>query len=148
VTSAMPAGGVDSSSNGQASNGNAANGNAPAAQWLPVFKLGVDPANTSNGVNGDAKSLITGGPATVTGQTVAQSAAMAAALAAPAVNADGGVGPLDVGAPPGNSTMPSGDSGTPTGGAASKATSQAQRQANLNNAYAQLGATNPDSSVP
>lgn len=109
MTSAMPTGGVDSPSGGQASpaGGQGADNSAPAsAGWMPVCRMGQG----TPGVFTDAQGLIAGEPATITAQSVADAGdAAAAAASAPAVGQDGGVGPLDVGAPPAGS-MPTGGS--------------------------------------
>lgn len=153
MTSAMPTGGTDSPSNGQTQPQPQAN---PTANWLPIMRLGQG----QPGVFTDARGMIAGEPATVTAKDIASSAsgiaqAMSGAVAGAVAGATEG---STLGAQAaGNSTMPTG--GTDSGGPDAQggnvganpspaATSQAQREANLNNAYSQYGMQNPDPSVP
>jgi hypothetical protein len=126
---------------------------AATAQWMPIFQIGVG----QDGVPGDARGLIAGeqpagGPLSAQVGAAADKA-LAAATAAGA--ASGQTGP-SAGQP---SMQGPGESGTDTSGLgpdaqggnvganpSPAATSQAQRQANLNAAYPNGG--NPDPNVP
>jgi hypothetical protein len=152
VQSTLPTGGTDSPSNGQTQPQPQAN---PTANWLPIMRLGQG----QPGVFTDARGMIAGEPATVTAKDIASAAsgiaaAMTGAVAGGAAGASLG---SSLAAGGGNSTMPTG--GTDSGGPDAQggnvganpspaATSQAQREANLNNAYSQYGMQNPDPSVP
>jgi hypothetical protein len=143
----MPTGGTDAQPQPQAN---------PTTNWLPLGRLGQG----QPGVFTDARGMIAGEPATLTAKDVASSAtgiaaAMTGAVAGGAAGASLGT---SLAAGGGNSTMPTG--GTDSGGGpdaqggnvganpSPAATSQAQREANLNNAYSQYGMQNPDPSVP
>ena len=146
-TSTMPTGGTDAQPQPQAN---------PTANWLPIFRLGQG----QPGVFTDARGMIAGEPATLTSKDMATSAGGIAAAMTGAVQ--GAVAGADIGSQlgqqmAGNSTMPTGgvDNTGPDaqgGNVGSKpspaATSQAQREKNLNDAYAQYGMQNPDPSVP
>jgi hypothetical protein len=148
--STMPTGGTDGQPQPQAN---------PTANWLPIMRLGQG----QPGVFTDARGLIAGEPATLTSKDMATSAggiaaAMTGAVAGGAAGAtEGSTIGAQIAGGGGNSTMPTG--GTDSGGPDAQggnvganpspaATSQAQREANLNNAYAQYGMQNPDPSVP
>jgi|SRR5882762_1432136 len=139
-TSTMPAGGTDSPSGGQQPEPQATS----TAKWLPVMRIGQG----QPGVFTDARGMIAGEPATLTAKDVASSASgIASALSGAAAGAAAGA---STGSSLGASTMPTGGTdATPSGaGPTPKATSQAQRQANLDQAYKESGTVNPDPNVP
>jgi hypothetical protein len=129
MTSAIPSGGAMDSNipSGTTPGG----GTVANPTWLPPFKLGQG----LTGVFVDARGLIAGEVATATGQAAA---AAGGDTSTPGSDEPGGAASPSGGAA---STIPSGG-----GGPTPKATSQAQRQANLNAAYPNGG--NPDPNVP
>lgn len=127
--STIPAGGaLDSAQTGSATPGG---GTVASGTWLPPFKVGQG----LTGVFVDARGLIAGEAATATGQ----------AATTPDTNSGDPTTSGSTSAPAAG-TIPSGGGNLPNGQPAPAATSQAQRQANLNNAYPNGG--NPDPNVP
>lgn len=139
MTSAIPSGGaLQNIPSGQTPGG----GTVANPTWLPPFKLGQG----LTGVFTDARGLIAGEVATATGQAASGGGATSTGSGD---TTGAGAGPSAGAA----GTTPSGGASVPgqTGGSgpAPKATSQAQRLKNLNDAYAQYGTgPNPDPSVP
>jgi len=133
VTSAIPSGGaLQNIPSGTTPGG----GTVANPTWLPPFKLGQG----LTGVFTDARGLIAGEVATATGQAASGGGTATSAGSGDTTGAGAGA---SGGAA---STIPSGGS---TAGPTPKATSQAQRLKNLNDAYAQAGTgPNPDPSVP
>lgn len=126
MTSAMPTGGVDGSDPAAGDTGGADSASPAAGGWMPPFKIGQG----APGVFTDARGYIAGEPVVISAQNVNDAGVQASAALQTSLDAAGMV--------PGSGTTDSGPAADsmPTGGAgpAPKATSNAQRQANIDEA--------------
>jgi hypothetical protein len=158
--STMPSGGSNLPDGGDGTSlTSATTPNSPAptaatATWMPMFQIGVG----QDGVPADARGLIAGeqpaGGSTSAQMGAAADKALAAATAAGAqagqTGPSGGQpaeqGPGESGTDTGTSGGPDAQGGNVGANPSPAATSQAQREQNLRNAYG--GAYDPDPNVP